>query len=128
MDASARASSRGVSVDLLLSLTSNGPPCGTPSLLTKSVRGSSATRNTHTYRRPTKKFHSNEVNTHIHNNHAAVIQWNHACSGVQGVSKLTGSNPVHGPSVVRDEKRVLPSRNVLKEDKTDARRGPESSP
>ncbi|MPC09443.1 hypothetical protein E2C01_002055 [Portunus trituberculatus] len=25
-------------------------------------------------------------------------QWNHACFGVRGVSKRTGSNPVHGPS------------------------------
>ncbi|MPC37487.1 hypothetical protein E2C01_030967 [Portunus trituberculatus] len=30
---------------------------------------------------------------------AAMIQWNHACFGVQGVSKRTGSNPVQGPSV-----------------------------
>ncbi|MPC92926.1 hypothetical protein E2C01_088039 [Portunus trituberculatus] len=30
---------------------------------------------------------------------AAVVQWNHARFGVQGVSKRTGSNPVHGPSV-----------------------------
>ncbi|MPC40970.1 hypothetical protein E2C01_034549 [Portunus trituberculatus] len=30
---------------------------------------------------------------------AAVVQWNHACFGVRGVSKRTGSNPVHGPSV-----------------------------
>ncbi|MPC89459.1 hypothetical protein E2C01_084409 [Portunus trituberculatus] len=29
-----------------------------------------------------------------------VVQWNHACFGVRGVSKRTGSNPVHGPSVV----------------------------
>ncbi|MPC57574.1 hypothetical protein E2C01_051557 [Portunus trituberculatus] len=28
-----------------------------------------------------------------------VVQWNHACFGVQGVSKCTGSNPAHGPSV-----------------------------
>ncbi|MPC16909.1 hypothetical protein E2C01_009747 [Portunus trituberculatus] len=28
-----------------------------------------------------------------------MVQWNHACFGVQGVSKRTGSNPVHGPSV-----------------------------
>ncbi|MPC46510.1 hypothetical protein E2C01_040230 [Portunus trituberculatus] len=26
-------------------------------------------------------------------------QWNHACLGVRGVSKRTGSNPVHDPSV-----------------------------
>ncbi|MPC53613.1 hypothetical protein E2C01_047514 [Portunus trituberculatus] len=31
--------------------------------------------------------------------HFAVVQWNHACFGVRGVSKDTGSNPVHGPSV-----------------------------
>ncbi|MPC07788.1 hypothetical protein E2C01_000355 [Portunus trituberculatus] len=30
---------------------------------------------------------------------AAVVQWNHACFGVRGVSKRTSSNPVHGPSV-----------------------------
>ncbi|MPC92543.1 hypothetical protein E2C01_087636 [Portunus trituberculatus] len=30
---------------------------------------------------------------------AAVVQWNHACFGVREVSKRTGSNPVHGPSV-----------------------------
>ncbi|MPD04841.1 hypothetical protein E2C01_100553 [Portunus trituberculatus] len=30
---------------------------------------------------------------------AAVVQWNHACFGVRGVSKRTGSNPVHDPSV-----------------------------
>ncbi|MPC49180.1 hypothetical protein E2C01_042975 [Portunus trituberculatus] len=30
---------------------------------------------------------------------AAVVQWNHACFGVRRVSKRTGSNPVHGPSV-----------------------------
>ncbi|MPC36953.1 hypothetical protein E2C01_030425 [Portunus trituberculatus] len=30
---------------------------------------------------------------------AAVVQWNHACSGVRGVSKRTGSSPVHSPSV-----------------------------
>ncbi|MPC77398.1 hypothetical protein E2C01_071850 [Portunus trituberculatus] len=29
----------------------------------------------------------------------AVVQWNHACYMVRGVSKRTGSNPVHGPSV-----------------------------
>ncbi|MPC31579.1 hypothetical protein E2C01_024875 [Portunus trituberculatus] len=29
---------------------------------------------------------------------AAVVQWNHACFGVRGISKCTGSNPVHGPS------------------------------
>ncbi|MPC27329.1 hypothetical protein E2C01_020501 [Portunus trituberculatus] len=29
----------------------------------------------------------------------ALVQWNHACFGVRGVSKHTGSNPVHGPSV-----------------------------
>ncbi|MPC90880.1 hypothetical protein E2C01_085885 [Portunus trituberculatus] len=28
-----------------------------------------------------------------------MVQWNHACFGVRGVSKGTGSNPVHGPSV-----------------------------
>ncbi|MPC28309.1 3-hydroxy-3-methylglutaryl-coenzyme A reductase [Portunus trituberculatus] len=28
-----------------------------------------------------------------------MVQWNHACFGVRGVSKCTGSNPVHGPSV-----------------------------
>ncbi|MPC49197.1 hypothetical protein E2C01_042993 [Portunus trituberculatus] len=27
------------------------------------------------------------------------IQWNHARFGLRGVSKRTGSNPVHGPSV-----------------------------
>ncbi|MPC53318.1 hypothetical protein E2C01_047207 [Portunus trituberculatus] len=32
-------------------------------------------------------------------NGAAVVQWNHARFGVQGVSKRTGSNPVQGPSV-----------------------------
>ncbi|MPC55131.1 hypothetical protein E2C01_049062 [Portunus trituberculatus] len=32
---------------------------------------------------------------------AAVVQCNHACFGVRGVSKRTGSNPVHGPSVAR---------------------------
>ncbi|MPC52756.1 hypothetical protein E2C01_046632 [Portunus trituberculatus] len=32
----------------------------------------------------------------------AVVQWNHACFGVRGVSKRTGSNPVHGPSVGPD--------------------------
>ncbi|MPC42798.1 hypothetical protein E2C01_036429 [Portunus trituberculatus] len=31
----------------------------------------------------------------------AVVQWNHARFGVREVSKRTGSNPVHGPSVVR---------------------------
>ncbi|MPC72432.1 hypothetical protein E2C01_066736 [Portunus trituberculatus] len=30
---------------------------------------------------------------------AAMVQWNHACFGVRGVSKRTGSNPVHSPSV-----------------------------
>ncbi|MPC74721.1 hypothetical protein E2C01_069095 [Portunus trituberculatus] len=30
---------------------------------------------------------------------AAVVQWNHVCFGVRVVSKRTGSNPVHGPSV-----------------------------
>ncbi|MPC51891.1 hypothetical protein E2C01_045747 [Portunus trituberculatus] len=30
---------------------------------------------------------------------AAVVHWNHACFGIRGVSKRTGSNPVHGPSV-----------------------------
>ncbi|MPC62978.1 hypothetical protein E2C01_057070 [Portunus trituberculatus] len=30
---------------------------------------------------------------------AAVVQWNHACFGVRGVSKRTGSNPAHGLSV-----------------------------
>ncbi|MPD02919.1 hypothetical protein E2C01_098528 [Portunus trituberculatus] len=30
---------------------------------------------------------------------AAVVQWNHACFGVREISKRTGSNPVHGPSV-----------------------------
>ncbi|MPC23235.1 hypothetical protein E2C01_016274 [Portunus trituberculatus] len=30
---------------------------------------------------------------------AAMVQWNHACFGVRGVSKCTGSNPVHGLSV-----------------------------
>ncbi|MPC38625.1 hypothetical protein E2C01_032136 [Portunus trituberculatus] len=30
---------------------------------------------------------------------AAVVQWNHACFGVRGVSKRTGSNSVHGPSI-----------------------------
>ncbi|MPC47093.1 hypothetical protein E2C01_040828 [Portunus trituberculatus] len=29
----------------------------------------------------------------------AMVQWNHACFGVRGTSKRTGSNPVHGPSV-----------------------------
>ncbi|MPC11646.1 hypothetical protein E2C01_004317 [Portunus trituberculatus] len=29
---------------------------------------------------------------------AAVVQWNHACFGIRGISKRTGSNPVHGPS------------------------------
>ncbi|MPC81050.1 hypothetical protein E2C01_075650 [Portunus trituberculatus] len=29
----------------------------------------------------------------------AVVQWNHACFGVRGVSKRTGSDPVHGQSV-----------------------------
>ncbi|MPC44439.1 hypothetical protein E2C01_038112 [Portunus trituberculatus] len=28
-----------------------------------------------------------------------MVQRNHACFGVRGVSKRTGSNPVHGPSV-----------------------------
>ncbi|MPC52422.1 hypothetical protein E2C01_046292 [Portunus trituberculatus] len=28
-----------------------------------------------------------------------MVQWNHARFGVRGVSKCTGSNPVHGPSV-----------------------------
>ncbi|MPC74514.1 hypothetical protein E2C01_068874 [Portunus trituberculatus] len=32
-------------------------------------------------------------------NQAAVVQWNHACFRVRGVSKRTGSNPAHGPSV-----------------------------
>ncbi|MPC92039.1 putative peptidase C1-like protein F26E4.3 [Portunus trituberculatus] len=31
---------------------------------------------------------------------AAVVQWNHACFGV---SKRTGSNPVHGPSAVDED-------------------------
>ncbi|MPC07782.1 hypothetical protein E2C01_000349 [Portunus trituberculatus] len=30
---------------------------------------------------------------------AAVVHWNHAYFGVRGVSKRTGSNPVHGLSV-----------------------------
>ncbi|MPC43209.1 hypothetical protein E2C01_036849 [Portunus trituberculatus] len=30
---------------------------------------------------------------------ATVVQWNHACFGVRGVSKHMGSNPIHGPSV-----------------------------
>ncbi|MPC27936.1 hypothetical protein E2C01_021126 [Portunus trituberculatus] len=30
---------------------------------------------------------------------AAVVQWNHACFWVRGVSKRTSLNPVHGPSV-----------------------------
>ncbi|MPC38931.1 hypothetical protein E2C01_032449 [Portunus trituberculatus] len=33
-----------------------------------------------------------------------VVQWNHACFGVRGVSKHTGSNPVHGPSVAHLQK------------------------
>ncbi|MPC61906.1 hypothetical protein E2C01_055983 [Portunus trituberculatus] len=28
-----------------------------------------------------------------------LLQWNHACFGIRRVSKRTGSNPVHGPSV-----------------------------
>ncbi|MPC69075.1 hypothetical protein E2C01_063290 [Portunus trituberculatus] len=31
--------------------------------------------------------------------YSAVVQWNHACFGVRGVSKRTGSNPFHGPSL-----------------------------
>ncbi|MPC82100.1 hypothetical protein E2C01_076745 [Portunus trituberculatus] len=27
-----------------------------------------------------------------------VVQWNHACFGIRGISKHTGSNPVHGLS------------------------------
>ncbi|MPC63591.1 hypothetical protein E2C01_057691 [Portunus trituberculatus] len=27
-----------------------------------------------------------------------LVQWNHACFGVRGVSKRTSSNPVHDPS------------------------------
>ncbi|MPD00873.1 hypothetical protein E2C01_096379 [Portunus trituberculatus] len=27
-----------------------------------------------------------------------MVQWNHACFGVRGVSKRTGSNSVHGTS------------------------------
>ncbi|MPC63567.1 hypothetical protein E2C01_057666 [Portunus trituberculatus] len=27
------------------------------------------------------------------------FQWNHACFGIRGVSKRTGSNPIHSPSV-----------------------------
>ncbi|MPC37629.1 hypothetical protein E2C01_031118 [Portunus trituberculatus] len=34
-------------------------------------------------------------------NGAAVVQWNHARFGVRGVSKRTGSNPVHDLSVGR---------------------------
>ncbi|MPC09985.1 hypothetical protein E2C01_002610 [Portunus trituberculatus] len=30
---------------------------------------------------------------------AAVVQWNHVRFGVRGVSKRTGLNPVHGPSL-----------------------------
>ncbi|MPC56638.1 hypothetical protein E2C01_050603 [Portunus trituberculatus] len=30
---------------------------------------------------------------------AAVVQGNHACFGIRWISKRTGSNPVHGPSV-----------------------------
>ncbi|MPD01197.1 hypothetical protein E2C01_096715 [Portunus trituberculatus] len=33
------------------------------------------------------------------NSRAAVVQWNHACFGVREVSKRTGSNLIHGPSV-----------------------------
>ncbi|MPC67105.1 hypothetical protein E2C01_061270 [Portunus trituberculatus] len=35
----------------------------------------------------------------IWKNRAAVVQWNHAYFGVRGVSKRTGSNPIHSPSV-----------------------------
>ncbi|MPC77122.1 hypothetical protein E2C01_071567 [Portunus trituberculatus] len=32
---------------------------------------------------------------------AGAVQWNHACFGVRGVFKRTGSNPFHGLSVGR---------------------------
>ncbi|MPC35332.1 Ankyrin repeat and LEM domain-containing protein 1 [Portunus trituberculatus] len=35
---------------------------------------------------------------------ATVVQWNHAYFGIRGVSKRTGSNPVHGPSNRKIEK------------------------
>ncbi|MPC29708.1 Dopamine D2-like receptor [Portunus trituberculatus] len=36
---------------------------------------------------------------HLGSKGSAVVQWNHACFGVRGVSKRTGSNSVHGPSI-----------------------------
>ncbi|MPC37666.1 hypothetical protein E2C01_031153 [Portunus trituberculatus] len=39
------------------------------------------------------------ANQNVFHKGAIVLQWNHACFGVRGVSKLTGSNPVHGPSI-----------------------------
>ncbi|MPC30514.1 hypothetical protein E2C01_023781 [Portunus trituberculatus] len=48
-------------------------------------------------------FHSFHLISRKHiyytNRGAAVVQWNHACFGIRGVSKRTGSNPVHGQSV-----------------------------
>ncbi|MPC10235.1 hypothetical protein E2C01_002868 [Portunus trituberculatus] len=43
----------------------------------------------------------------------AVVQWNHACFAVRGVSKRTGSNPVHGPSVA--PRRVLSVNDLARE-------------
>ncbi|MPD00857.1 hypothetical protein E2C01_096361 [Portunus trituberculatus] len=61
------------------------------------------------WRRCRRQWERRMTNEKISNSHegngssvpdkTAVVQWNHACSGVRGVSKHTGSNPVHGPSV-----------------------------
>ncbi|MPC57463.1 hypothetical protein E2C01_051443 [Portunus trituberculatus] len=40
---------------------------------------------------------------------AVVVQWNHACFGVRGVSKRTGSNPVYGPSFHRPSVTAAPN-------------------
>ncbi|MPC64132.1 hypothetical protein E2C01_058244 [Portunus trituberculatus] len=43
--------------------------------------------------------HVLQLETHMFLKGTAVVQWNHACFGVRGVSKRMDSNPVHGLSV-----------------------------
>ncbi|MPC30058.1 hypothetical protein E2C01_023314 [Portunus trituberculatus] len=54
----------------------------------------------------------------------AVVQWNHACFGVRGVSKRTGLNPVHGPTValVGAEERAKIAFRSRKHASTEAKR------
>ncbi|MPC07734.1 hypothetical protein E2C01_000300 [Portunus trituberculatus] len=44
------------------------------------------------------KSHSSPSHHLVNKADTAVVQWNHACFGIRGVSKRTGSNPVHGLS------------------------------